>query len=175
MNTIFYLLAQSASATPTSVPEVFSPSTKIIFEWIRFSPFIGILLSLVLVDVLTGTFCAIHARQLNSSISFRGMCRKAVMFLIVGVAAIMEPLAGMPLAKLVASFFAITEAKSILEKAALLGVPLPRVLTDAMTRLQQQTSAANGRSVQPPAKAEVYIVPGPPPNGHPEAEKPPKA
>lgn len=166
MITIF---AQSAT------PEVFSPITMLFFEWIRNLPFVGVLLSLVLVDVITGTFCAIAARQLNSSISFRGMCRKAVMFLIVGVGAIIEPIAGMPLAKLVASFFAITEAKSILENAALLGVPLPRVLTDAMTRLQHQTAAANGGLATPAAKVEVTVIPlAPPPNGHPELDKPPK-
>jgi toxin secretion/phage lysis holin len=159
-------------------PQSFSPITQQFFELVRYSPFVGILLWLVVIDVITGTFCAIVAKQLNSSISFRGMSRKAVMFLIIGVAAVIEPLAGMPLAKLVASFFALTEVKSILENAALLGVPLPRVLTDAMTRLQQQAPAATNGSV--PAKIEgtlnitpVTPIPTPIP-GHPEPDKPPK-
>lgn len=55
---LLLFLAQSASATPT--PEVFSPVTKQVFEWIRYSPFVGILLSLVVIDVITGTAWVSH-------------------------------------------------------------------------------------------------------------------
>lgn len=66
------------------------------------------------------------------------MSRKVIMLLMLGVAAVLEPIAGgLPLSKLVGMFYTVTEALSILENAAASGVPLPRALVESLAKLRE--------------------------------------
>ena len=53
----------------------------------------GLLIALVLfvvVDYLTGVMCAISDKTLSSNVGFRGICRKVLIFLLVGIANILD-------------------------------------------------------------------------------------
>lgn len=101
-----------------------------------------LLIALMLIDVLSGIAKAIYMRQLNSKISFRGMTRKAVIWLIIGVAWEFDPFispvtelafsVGFRMSYAVAGFYAFHEALSILENAAELGLPIPKILRNAL-------------------------------------------
>ena len=43
------------------------------------------LLVFVIVDYITGVMCAIEDRTLSSAVGFRGLCRKVLTFLLVGI------------------------------------------------------------------------------------------
>ena len=110
---------------------------------------------LIVCDIITGLFCAIASKTLNSTTSFRGMTRKAVMFIIIGMAATIEPFTGeIPLARLVALFYCIAEVISILENAAMLGVPLPKILVDSVEKLRK---ASDGHKIRKRAHAEFKV------------------
>ena len=53
----------------------------------------GLMIALVvfaILDYVTGIMCAINDRKLSSAVGFRGICRKVLIFLLVGVAHIVD-------------------------------------------------------------------------------------
>ena len=48
------------------------------------------LLAFVVIDYLTGVMCAVSDRKLSSAVGFRGICRKVLIFLLVGIANILD-------------------------------------------------------------------------------------
>ena len=59
----------------------------------------GLLIALVLfvaVDYLTGVMCAISDKTLSSNVGFKGICRKVLIFLLVGIANILDVHLGLP-------------------------------------------------------------------------------
>lgn len=111
-----------------------------ILTWFEHQPVLVTLMALMLIDVIVGVFLAISRKTLNSTISWRGMSRKAIMLLIVGMGLVLQPFMppGIPIANLVACFYVFTEALSILEGAAAAGVPLPAGLVDSLSKLRDQ-------------------------------------
>ena len=105
-------------------------------SWMMKQPLVGVLLFMMTLDVVSGLLLAFSSKKLCSTVSWRGMSRKVIMLLLVGVGSILEPFANeLPLSKLIAMFYITTEAISILENAAKAGVPLPRPLVDALVKL----------------------------------------
>lgn len=105
--------------------------------WVHQVPMVSTLLILIGLDVAAGLLVAFDRKALSSTISWRGMTRKIFTILLVGMAAVIEPFAqGLPLAQIVAMFYSLTEAVSILENAAALGLPLPAQLVDVLAKLK---------------------------------------
>ena len=53
----------------------------------------GLLIALVIfavVDYVTGVMCAVADKKLNSEVGFKGICRKVLIFLLVGIANILD-------------------------------------------------------------------------------------
>lgn len=55
-----------------------------------FDGFLYALLVFVVVDYLTGVMCAIADKKLSSEVGFKGICKKVLIFVMVGVAHIMD-------------------------------------------------------------------------------------
>jgi toxin secretion/phage lysis holin len=99
-------------------------------------PMVSTLLILILLDIASGLCLACIKRSLNSTVSFRGMVRKAATLILVAVGLALEPLAnGQPLANLIATAFVISEAISVVENLGASGVPLPQVLLGFLQKL----------------------------------------
>lgn len=142
--------------TPTvTPPEHLPPLFQWVFIWLERQPILATLLVLMLVDIVCGVLLSFSRQTLSSSVSWRGMSKKAIMLLIVGVAAVLEPFTqGIPLSRLVGLFYIGTEALSILENAAAAGVPLPAALVEALAKLKESQRAARNT---PPPSASVAI------------------
>lgn len=122
--------------------------TRVLEIYIAY-PLLGALIALIIIDIVTGTLVAVGDRTLNSTTSFKGMTRKAMVLLILGTGAVLEPYTGLPLAKLIAGFYICTEALSITENVHRAGVPLPKFLTDTLQKLKntsESTSDNKGRT-----------------------------
>ena len=86
------------------------------------------LLVFVIVDYLTGVMCAIEDHKLSSAVGFRGLCRKVLTFLLVGIAQVLDVhVLNQPgVLRTAVIFWAIANnGLSILENAAHLGLPVP--------------------------------------------------
>ena len=47
--------------------------------------FLYALIAFVVIDYITGVFCAIADKSLSSGVGFKGICRKEMIFLLVGI------------------------------------------------------------------------------------------
>ena len=110
----------------------------------------GLLIALVVftvVDYITGLMCAISDRKLSSEVGFRGICRKVLIFFLVGVANIldMEVIGtGSVLRTAIIFFYLSNEGVSLLENAAHLGLPIPQKLKDVLAQLHDRAEEGGG-------------------------------
>ena len=104
----------------------------------------GLLLSLVafgLADYLTGVMCAVSDRKLSSNVGFKGICRKVLIFLLVGIANILDVHVigtGSVLRTAVIFFYISNEGVSLLENAAHLGLPVPEKIKAVLEQLHDR-------------------------------------
>ena len=93
------------------------------------------------------------AGALDGRAGFAGLARKAMILVLVLLAAILDKLTGSAACVgAVTLFYTVNEAISILENAVLLGVPIPRQLTQALdiAKKRQQTEESAGKDDAPP-------------------------
>ena len=82
----------------------------------------------VVVDYITGVMCAINNKTLSSAVGFKGICRKVLIFLLVGIANVLDVQVigtGSVLRTAVIFFYISNEGISLLENAGHLGLPIP--------------------------------------------------
>ncbi len=100
------------------------------------------LIIFVLVDYVTGVMCAINDRALSSEVGFRGICRKVLIFLLVGMANILDVHVigtGSVLRTAVIFFYISNEGVSLLENAARLGLPVPDQIKLVLEQLHDRS------------------------------------
>ena len=104
----------------------------------------GLLIALVVftvVDYITGVMCAINDQKLSSEVGFRGICRKVLIFILVGIANILDVEVigtGSVLRTAIIFFYLSNEGVSMLENAAHLGLPIPKKLKDVLAQLHDR-------------------------------------
>lgn len=102
------------------------------------STLLGILLTLVILDYITGILAAGHRGQLSSAIGFRGIGLKITIFVMVAVAHQVDRAFGDPgvIMNAVIFFYLANELLSIVENAGELGLPIPGALARAVEMLK---------------------------------------
>ena len=111
----------------------------------------GLLIALVLfavVDYLTGIMCAVVDQKLSSQVGFKGICRKVLIFLLVGIANIIDVQVigtGSVIRTAVIFFYLSNEGVSILENAAHLGLPNPEALRAALAQIHDRALDTDGK------------------------------
>ena len=104
----------------------------------------GLLIALVVfavVDYITGVMCAISDKKLSSEVGFRGICRKVLIFILVGVGNIVDMYVlqnGNILRTAVIFFYLSNEGISLLENAGRIGLPIPQKLKDILAQLHSE-------------------------------------
>jgi len=116
-------------------------------DWLQCRPIFGALVILIVLDFLIGFVIAWLAKEVSSTVSFKGMAKKAAMILFVMAAVVLDPfVTDFAVAKLIATFFLFTEMISITENLARIGVPVPEWLLTVLAKLK--LSSAQVASVQ---------------------------
>ena len=101
----------------------------------------GLLIALIVLmslDYISGVMCAVIDKKLSSAIGFRGICKKALILMLVGVANIVDVHVvgtGSALRGAVISWYLSNEGLSLLENAAHIGLPVPDPLKNALAQL----------------------------------------
>ena len=104
----------------------------------------GLLIALVVfvaVDYLTGVMCAVSDKKLSSEVGFKGICRKVLIFPLVGIANILDAQVigtGSVLRTAVIFFYLSNEGVSLLENAAHLGLPVPEKIKTVLEQLHDR-------------------------------------
>ena len=104
----------------------------------------GLLIALVVfvtVDYITGVMCAVADKKRSSEGGFKGICRKVLIFLLVGIANILDVQVigtGSVLRTAVIFFYISNEGVSLTENAAHLGLPIPEKLKAVLAQLHDR-------------------------------------
>jgi len=104
------------------------------------------LIAFVVIDYITGVMCAIINKQLSSEVGFKGIFRKVLIFLLVGIANIIDVQVigtGAVLRTAVIFFYISNEGVSLLENAGHLGLPIPEKIKTVLEQLHDR--AENGK------------------------------
>ena len=99
------------------------------------------LILFVAADYVTGVMCAAVDKRLSSEIGFKGICKKVLIFVLVGLANILDMHiigTGSVLRTAVIFFYISNEGVSLLENAAHLGLPVPEKLKDILQQLHNR-------------------------------------
>lgn len=103
--------------------------------------FLYALIAFVLVDYVTGVMCAIADKKLSSAVGFKGICRKVLIFVLVGIGNLVDVYvlgeAGV-LRTAVIFFYLSNEGVSLLENSAHLGLPIPQKLKSVLEQLHNR-------------------------------------
>lgn len=106
----------------------------------------GLLIALVIFvtcDYLTGIICAIVDKKLSSEVGFKGICRKVLIFIMVGIANALDIYvlnhAGV-LRTAIIFFYISNEGLSLVENSVHLGLPVPDKLKEVLEQLHDRES-----------------------------------
>ena len=102
------------------------------------------LLLFVITDYITGVMCAIADKKLSSAVGFKGICRKVLIFLLVGIANILDMQVigtGSVLITAVIFFYISNEGVSLLENAGHLGLPIPVKIKSVLEQLHDRAES----------------------------------
>lgn len=99
------------------------------------------LIVFVVCDYITGVMCAVADHRLSSNVGFKGICRKALIFIIVGIANVIDVhvlgQAGVVRTAVIFFYFS-NEGISLLENAGHLGLPIPGKLKAVLEQLHDR-------------------------------------
>lgn len=102
------------------------------------------LIAFVIVDYITGVMCAVIDKRLSSEVGFKGIFKKVLIFLLVGVANILDVQVigtGSVLRTAVIFFYISNEGVSLLENAAHLGLPIPQKVKTVLEQLHERSES----------------------------------
>jgi toxin secretion/phage lysis holin len=106
-----------------------------------FDGFLYALIAFVAVDYLTGVMCAALDKKLSSEVGARGIFKKILIFVMVGIGHIIDSQligSGSVLRTAVIFFYLSNEGISLIENAAIIGLPVPGKLKDALAQLKNK-------------------------------------
>ena len=105
------------------------------------------LVAFVVIDYITGVMCAVVDKKLSSEVGFRGICKKVLIFLMVGIANILDVHVietGSVLRTAAIFFYISNEGVSLLENAGHLGLPIPQKMKDVLEQLHDRGEGSDG-------------------------------
>ena len=105
------------------------------------------LIAFVIVDYVTGVACAVSDHNLSSEIGFKGIFKKVLIFLLVGIGHILDTQvigSGSVLRTAVIFFYISNEGVSLVENAAHLGLPIPEKLKAVLEQLHDRAEKDGG-------------------------------
>ena len=103
--------------------------------------FLYALIAFTVIDYITGVRCAVTDKNLSSSVGFKGICRKVLIFAMVGIAHVLDANVigdGSVLRTAVIFFYLSNEGVSLLENASHLGLPIPEKMKEILEQLHDR-------------------------------------
>jgi len=99
------------------------------------------LIILIIVDYITQVMRGVITKRLSSAAGMRVIFQKILIILLVGVANVIDlyliQSTNAPLKTAVTFFYITNQGISLLENAAVVGIPIPAVLKQALIKLQK--------------------------------------
>ena len=118
-----------------------------------FDGFLYALIAFVVLDYCTGILAAGGHKKLSSKIGFNGIAKKVCIFVLVGLANVIDMHIignGSALRTAVIFFYLANEGISVLENSAVIGLPVPEKLKEMLLQLTEEEHSQGGGDVDPP-------------------------
>lgn len=99
------------------------------------------LVMFVVINYITGVMCAAADHKLSSEIGFRGILKKVLIFLLVGMGNILDVQvigAGSMIRTAIIFFYISNEGVNLIENAAYLGLPIPKKLKAVLEQIHER-------------------------------------
>lgn len=106
-----------------------------------FDGFMYALLAFVVIDYLTGIMVAVLEKKLSSEIGFRGIFKKILIFILVGIGNIIDVYIignGSAVRTAVIFFYISNEGISIFENIGKIGLPIPEKLKRTLEQINEE-------------------------------------
>ena len=96
------------------------------------------LLIFIVIDYISGIMCAVVNKKLSSEVGFKGIFKKIMIILLVGLTNLLGQATGVEgLRYIIISFYLANEGISIIENSSILGLPVPEKVKDILEQLKQ--------------------------------------
>lgn len=106
------------------------------------------LVAFVVCDYITGVMAAVSDKKLSSAIGFKGIARKIIIFILVGIGHLLDTHIignGSVLRTAVIFFYLSNEGLSLIENATHLGLPVPEKLKAVLAQLHSREETPTGK------------------------------
>lgn len=105
-----------------------------------------LLVSFMVLDYITGILKAIYNKKLSSEIGIKGIIKKVLILIVVGITVLLETNLGVPAVReIVMMFFICNEGISLLENIAQMGLKIPDKLKDVLLQLRDKSEESEGK------------------------------
>ena len=101
------------------------------------------LVILTVTDYITGVMCAVLEKRLSSEVGFHGICKKLLIYMLVGVGNVLDQQiigSGNVLRTAIIFFYCANEGISLIENVAKIGLPVPQKLKETLVQLQNTST-----------------------------------
>ena len=119
-----------------------------------FDGFLYALIVFVVMDYLTGVLAAGVRKDLSSEVGFNGIAKKVCIFVLVGIANIVDTQVihdGAAIRTAVIFFYLANEGISILENSTVIGLPVPQKLREMLQQLTEEKHPQEDAETEAPA------------------------
>ena len=98
------------------------------------------LIAFVVIDYITGVMCAVVDKNLSSEVGFRGIFKKVLIFLLVGIGHLLDAqvIGTGSVVRTAVIFYISNEGVSLLENAGHLGLPIPSKIKVVLEQLHER-------------------------------------
>lgn len=102
-----------------------------------FDSLLQAIITLVVIDYITGLIKAVSKKELSSKVGFRGITKKVMIFFVIATSVVIEKMVGVgsPVREITIMFFIANEGISILENASEF-LPIPEKLKSIMLQIR---------------------------------------
>ena len=118
-----------------------------------FDGFLYALVVFVVMDYFTGVLAAGVKKELSSEVGFKGIAKKVCIFVLVGIANIVDTQVihdGAAIRTAVIFFYLANEGISVLENSAVIGLPVPEKLKEMLLQLTEEEHSQGGEDTGTP-------------------------
>jgi toxin secretion/phage lysis holin len=104
------------------------------------TPLLGVLLFMVILDYITGFYAAWSEGKLSSAVGFKGIAKKVLIFALIALAHKLDIALNSPgfFKNMTIYFYIANEGLSLLENFARAGLPVPAPLKKALIQLKEK-------------------------------------
>ena len=105
-----------------------------------------VLIAFVVVDYITGVMSAIVQKKLSSAVGAKGILKKVLIILIIAIGQLIDMLLHSPgvLRTALIFFYVANEGVSIIENAAIIGLPVPETLKKVLAQIKKKGEGDEG-------------------------------